>query len=344
MHIMNCPACGKRIPINSPYCPGCNTVLTEYMQEARPSKHRFGRAGIIVAAILAAILVVTAGCIGYLNNAGSATANTSTADTDAADTDTSSPVGVYRGDDGNILVLNDDGLAYYYCSLIEYTELECPWEYKNGRLTVQFSKMHCLAYYDTDKDDFSEILLKADSMNWNAELFKKINVSPDEYLDRKAESNDPRVSVNHDGTMSFELDGISFTVPKQYWIPPSISELGEDAVAFLDADIDSDFTSVLLFCVDAAPAEEGFPARFLNGAVKGYDSEVSIAGRDATTCDISGTFNVGFPTLSGIRQEGTFTVIPNPDGQTVLYVLMMQTKNRTFDNTGYFESILKDCR
>lgn len=134
--------------------------------------------------------------------------------------DYTNPVGVYRGDDGNILVLNNNGLAYYYCSDIEFIELELPWKYSEGRLDVYFSKFHCDAYATIEKNDFSEILLRANSENWNAELFKRINVNPEDYTERAVESYDPSVTVNPDGTMSYTLDGYHLYNPKTVQEPP----------------------------------------------------------------------------------------------------------------------------
>ncbi len=360
MHIMNCPVCGKRIPINSPQCPECNINLTEYSQDNNYSKPRFGKRSVLLIVILMVFLLIIDVGIYYMNNIANTSSespiaeesrlsdsspNTSTTpstEPTLVPTDTSGPVGVYRGNDGNILVLNEDGFAYYYCSDIEYTELKCPWEYKDGRLNIQFYKMHCVAYSDIDKENFSEILLRADSQNWNDELLKRLNVSPDTYLDRKVESCNPSVTVNSDGSMFFVLDGVAFTVPKQYWTPPDSVELGENVVEFVDADIDSDYVSVLFFYKDDSPAEENFPSRFLNGVKTNNKSNIDVAGRNATTCDIKGTFNTGFPTLSGIPQTGTFTTIPNPDGESVLYVLMLQTENRDLDNSDSFTDILNN--
>lgn len=251
-----------------------------------------------------------------------------------------SPVGVYSGNDGNILVLDERGLAYYYCSDIEFIELELPWEYTDGRLSIQFCKLHCLAYADITTNDFSEILLRADSLNWNAELFKRINISPKDYIGRAVESYDSSVTVNSDGSMSFTLDNVAFTIPKQFRNPPNVMEIGTNATAFVDNDIDTDYVSMLLFYQDSEPAEESFPNRFLGNVEQAPLTETTVAGRSSKTCSIKGTLNSGFPTLSGIKQTGTFTIISSPDEKSVLYVLMLQTENRAHDNSEAFKEIL----
>lgn len=375
---MNCPVCGKRIPFNSPQCPECHFDLTEYMQETMNKKPRNTKRVISIGALVVVMLIIGAFCINSrINNnhivkepsedtkkLSEAVTTTPTPETTVTPTpvekptptitptvtptptkapdpiEYTSPVGVYSGDDGNILVLDESGLAYYYCSDIEFTELELPWEYKDGRLTIQFCKLHCLAYADIATDDFSEMLLRADSLNWNAELFKRINVKPEDYIGRAVESYDSSVTVNPDGSMSFALDGITFAIPKQFRNPPNATEIAPTATAFVDNDIDADYASLLLFYQDREPVEETFPDRFLENVEQGPLTETTIAGRSSKTCPVKGSLNTGFPTLSGIRLSGTLTIISNPNGKSVLYALMLQTENRTHDNSETFKEIL----
>lgn len=371
---MNCPICGKRIPFNSPQCPECGFDLTEYTQETYVKKPRnLKRIISIIALALIVLVLIDVGINMWINTGHKvetasidvdtftpistaipgATVTPVLTETPAPSptatpsptaivepVDYTDPVGVYRGDDGNVLVLNDDGLAYYYCEDIEFTELELPWEYKDGRLDVYFSKMHCDAYATMEKDDFSEILLRAESENWNAELFKRINVKPEDYIGRAVESYDSAVTVNSDGSMSYTLDGITFTVPKQFRNPPNVTELGPNATTFIDNDVDTDYISAILFYQDSAPAEEDFPSRFLENIEMGKQTETTVAGRSAKTCSVKGSFNTGFPTMSGMRQAGTLTIISNPDSKNVVYVLMLQAENRPFDNTEAFKKIL----
>lgn len=381
MHLMNCPVCGKRIPFNSPHCPECGFDLTEYAQEPSNKKPRkIKRIISIVALSMIVLVIIDIGINLWVNtghkvempsvdtnNVSSIITPVPTSIMAVADTpvptetptptptatpsptatpepvDYTNPVGVYSGNDGNILVLNGDGLAYYYCIDIEFTELELPWKYEDGRLDVYFSKMHCDAYAIVEKDDFSEIILRADSQNWNAELFNRINVKPEDYIGRAVESYDPEVTVNSDGTMSYTLDGVTFKIPKQFRNPPNVTVLGNNATSFVDNDVDTDFISVLLFYRDKAPAEESFPNRFLENVEMEKQTDTTIAGRSAKTRVIRGSFNTGFPSMSGIRQVGTLTIITNPNEKSILYVLMLQTENRFFDNTEAFREILNSA-
>lgn len=133
---------------------------------------------------------------------------------------------------------------------------------------------------------------------------------------------------------------ITYTIPKQFRNPPNVTDLGDYATSFVDNDVDTDYISLLLFYQDKAPAEENFPSRFLENVEMGKEVNTIIAGRSAKTCAIKGSLNTGFPTLSGIRQVGTLTIITNPDSKNVVYILMLQTENRVIDNTDAFKSIL----
>ena len=349
MHLMNCPSCGKRIPFNSPHCPECGLDLTEYTLEPTNKKPRSLKRIISILAIAMTVLVLVDIGInlwikaGYRVEAPFVDKDAITPTPTPEPIDYTNPVGVYSGNDGSILVLNGDGLAYYYCEDIEFTELALPWKYEDGRLDVYFSKMHCDAYAIVEKDDFSEIILRADSQNWNAELFSRLNVKPEDYIGRAVESYNPEVTVNSDGTMSYTLDGVTFKIPKQFRNPPNVTVLGNNATTFVDNDVDTDFISVLLFYRDKAPAEESFLNRFLENVEMEKQTDTNIAGRSAKTRVIRGSFNTGFPSMSGIRQVGTLTIITNPNEKSILYVLMLQTENRFIDNTEAFKEILNSA-
>lgn len=384
MHLMNCPVCGKRIPFNSPHCQECDLDLTEYIHDTNSKKRGLGKRIISIIAIAMIILVMVDIGINLWSNTGhkvelpSVDADPSSTDLTYTPTttakqydpespdvseaqiisdvptpsrtpthvpnDVSNPVGVYNGNDGNVLVLNDNGLAYYYCSDIEFTELELPWVYSDDKLSVQFSKLHCNPSAIIDGDDFSNFTLRLDSENWDDESFTRINVDPNEYIKRKVFSYVSSVNVNSDGSLSFSLDNLMFTVPKQYRNPPNITELGENAISFVDNDVDSDYISTLLFYQDNMPIEDDFYNRFLEEAETQNQSDIIIAGHQAKSYTITGVFNTGFPTLSGIRQTGFYTVIPNPSNNTVVYILMLQTENRSIDNSELFSQIISECK
>ncbi len=423
---MNCPVCGRRIPFNSPACPGCYCDLTEYMQKDNVPAHRLGPRVIVCLIAGSVFILICAAMILTLNlaktgdetadvsetfslqedslslseepaeapapseTAGSEEAHASAAQLSqtapsapaasqsaaasltltAAPTampsptvakteedntafvasssektpDERSPVGVYISDEGNTLVLDDDGLAYYYCKLIDCSEPARPWSYKDGRLEVQFGKMHCLAYADIKDDDFSEIRLEADSLNWDAESFNRMKVDTKTYLKREFESHDPAVKVNRDGTMTFSLDGLSFSVPEQFRDTEDDFDFNNNAVAFAENDVDTDYVCSLLFYRDDGPIEDGFASRFLNNVKLGKSSKTTIAGREAVTRSFEGTLNTGFFSLIGIPQRGILTVITDPSGKSFLYVMMFQTPDRPIDNTEVFKKILSECK
>ena len=257
MHLMYCPVCGKRIPFNAPQCPECGFDLSEYTDgEVEKKPRHIKRIISIIALIMIGLILVDVGINVWLNTGKTIELPLASSLSDA--------VGVYTGDDGDTLVITDTGLAYYFCSSIEFTELECPCNYKDGILSVEFSKMHCLAYANIDNNDFSEILLRSDSKNWNPELFSRVNVSPSDYLKRNVESNDTLVSVEHDGSMTFTLDGLTFSIPKQFRDVEGDFDDDINTVSFVEVDVDSDYTSSLLFYRGDYPPVDDFPNRFMN--------------------------------------------------------------------------------
>ena len=71
--------------------------------------------------------------------------------------------------------------------------------------SIRFSKMHCTVTATRADDSFFELIFRSDSINWNTEVFTRINLDPDTYINRKAESYDPAVTVLHDGQMTFDF-------------------------------------------------------------------------------------------------------------------------------------------
>lgn len=112
--------------------------------------------------------------------------------------------GVYTGDDHEALVLDTDGMAYYYCIQKQYTDLQCPWYVEDDRVYIALARLHCTIYADINAD---ELIFKSDRINWNPEVFTKVNVSPEEYLTRKLTTYDPKGTLNIDGTITYQNEG-----------------------------------------------------------------------------------------------------------------------------------------
>lgn len=269
------------------------------------------------------------------------------------DKNEASPVGVYNGNDNGMLVLHANGYAYYYCSQPEFTELECPWTYSDETVSIEFSKMHCTVTARKIDKDFSELIFKADSLNWNTEVFTRMNLDPDEYINRYIAAYDPAVTILRDGSMRFELNGIYFTIPKMYQDREDEFDEREDALLFLDTNSDFDYVSALLFYrrknyneINGRKIYEeinqdlavNFIGSFLNNPAAVSAGECSVAGYPGQSFDISGNFNNGFRATYGAPCSGKLYIIPNGDAN--LFVFMIQSDGRGLDASGIYEEII----
>ncbi len=267
----------------------------------------------------------------------------------------SSPVGVFTGDDSDILVLAEDGLAYYYCDNPTFTDLCCPYTYTEGLLSIDLAKLHCTVFSEITNDDFSELLLRSDSGNWNAELFKKISAKPKDYLTRTVSTHNPSVTVASDGTMHFELDGMEFYVPKYYCdFYDEASDTTDNGLYFINVDSEQGFISDLVFYSEdltwtgindqqsAARDAQDFCERFFEEVRLDRFVSASVAGHESYICDVSGTYNKGFQKLSGIPASGKLAVILDEQNNTITYLLFTQTENSVLDYSSDFDLVLSE--
>ncbi len=268
---------------------------------------------------------------------------------------TASPVGVYTGNDLEILVIDDTGLAYYYCIEPQFTELECPWRLENNRLAIDFARMHCTVYANLKDTDGSELILQSDSMNWNTEVFSKIDLKPSEYIERKVELHDPKATLNADGSIDYVMQDINFNIPKTFIDYEDDFDKTEDMSAFIETDVDDQFTSGLLFVKYPVPVTRiDFDRRYssifklfndglLNESSITGINEATVAGYHSYTADVNGRFNKGFSILSGLRVSGKATLIHIPDTNTLVYTALFQTDSRKYDSIPSFEEMLENA-
>ena len=262
------------------------------------------------------------------------------------------PVGVYTGNDLEVLVIDDDGLAYYYCISPEFTELECPWRLENDRLIIEFSRMHCTVYADLKKDDNRELILRSDSKNWNTEVFSKIDLAPSDYIGRTVELHNPNAALNSDGSINYINQGIEFTIPKTFIDLEDDFDKTEEIAAFIESDADTFFSSGMFFfgCPFSAARnefDEGssdifdyFNISFLSESTVSGMEETTIAGYHSYTADISGRFNKGFGPLSGRKVTGKAAVILNTEAETIIYTALFQTDSKIYNSIPAFMEML----
>ena len=383
MKLTNCPVCGKRIPADAENCPECGFEIRTYLHGsaektvASPDVPARSRKRFLIAAA-AIVLCAAAGilCCIFVRFSGSAAYDTALLSQDPLPESSSneafsqdhtaaptSPVGVYSGNDNEILVLQENGLACYYCVMPEYIELSCPWsqDTEEHTVSIELAKLHCtitakLPETGLSASEPSELIFRSESSNWNTEIFTRIDLSPEDYISRRISSNDPAVSVEADGSMTFSVEGITFTIPKWYRDPADDFDTMKNALSFIDNDLQTDYASSILFFSDDCNADSlsrsesdalaaAFAGRFLQTpAVSPAKAQSEIGGLPAFVYEISGLYNTGFQGFSGSSCSGLLTLVFIPQTQRILYVQMLYTDNRGYDPMPEYHQILTEAR
>lgn len=257
-----------------------------------------------------------------------------------------SPVGAYVGNDDEILVIDKSGLAYYYCYSVEYTELECPWEVNDGVFSIYFSKMHCTATADISKG-CNELILKSESRSWNSEVFDKISDSVEGYI-KQPPSASENITVSADGTMFFQVNGMYFTVPKQFI---DLSRAMPGIYAFADVVSDENYCAGLLFAymdfIDNTTLPdrysshaEKFAGSFMTNVQTGYPHIVTINNIVSYCINVSGLLNEDFDKLENDIYSGQIYIIPSDNDKGAIYVMMIQTIAKHQDDQSVFNDII----
>ena len=266
--------------------------------------------------------------------------------------DVTKAVGVYTGNDLEVLVLDDTGMAYYYCINSEFTELECPWHQEGDRIIIDFARLHCRVYADVKDNDYSELILRSNSHNWNTEVFDKIALEPDDYIGRTIETNDKNATMNSDGTLLYVNQGVAFTIPKSFIDFDDEFDEMDNSSAFLEIDADNNYAAGLLFYgydgwnkmendKDKVKDQmEKFMGRFMHEVDVSDMSEITVAGFPAYTFNISGRYNRNFGPMSGREVRGRSAVILNESSKSELYVSALQIESRIYDISPVFEYML----
>lgn len=366
MKLINCPVCGTRCSADIEKCPECGFEIKEYFSEnkhPKPAKRNFSALaiGIVLLALTTIIIVsiATQRKISSLKHTETTesldelfpTSESTSEATNITTSDNSNidVSGVYSGDDHEILVLNSDGLAYYYCVSIEFTELQCPWYVKDGNVYIDFSRLHCTV---VAKANEKELLFKSDSANWNTELFTRLDVEPEQYLTKGLSTNDENAKLNPDGTLTYTLDGITYTLPKSFIDMEDDFDTMEDTSAFIDQDVQSNYLSTALFqkisgnqlnSESAKDALTAFVSGFYNDITVSECTITEVAGHQGYISNVTGYLNQGFSRLQNYEITGFVIVFYNEKTHNNNFIMMVQSANRSIDNTDAFGGILKSA-
>ncbi len=364
MKLINCPVCGTRCSADTEKCPECGFEIKEYFSDKKQPQPKKKNVSALIAGIALLVFVIVLVIsltaqkkIGNLKHteptesldelfpsSESATVTSSTNTTDSSGINVS---GVYSGDDHEILVLNSDGLAYYYCVSIEFTELQCPWYVKDGNVYIDFSRLHCTV---EAKVDDKELLFKSDSANWNTELFTRLDVSPKQYLTKKLSTHDKNATLNYDGTLSYTLDGITYTLPKSFIDLEDDFDTMENTSAFIDQDVQHNYLSSIVFqklsgkSLDEESSKDAittFVSSFYNDITVSDCTATKVAGHNGYISEIGGYLNKGFSRLENYEINGFVVVFYNEKTSNDNFIMMVQSSNRDIDNTDIFGEILR---
>lgn len=377
MLLINCPQCGKRISADADFCPDCGFNLRKYMN-AKPEQHRTSGGGLLKIACAVMLFVAVSLAVFALivrhgdvtetaasapdsspaevvaaddtnSNASSDfklhdSVNASDADSHpASDIDISSAVGVYRGDEGNMLVLRSNGLANYYCYDIAYTDINCSWELRDGQILIRLDKLRCTVTAAAD-GDIDRLTFVSDSQNWQTEEFDRVDVDPEEYIKRRVMSYDSNVKVQDDGAMRCSLGGLSFTVPKYFCDIKDELDENTDITTFVSVDVDNDYAATLTFYADktsysrtlsqekASSLAERFSAMFYADTAVAEGSKITVAGMPAYIFSFDAYYNQNYYAHTGYKIEGYIAVICNSSAKSMVYAMLEQHSGRNIDD------------
>ena len=344
MKLVNCPICGCRCSAENFKCPECDFNIKEYFNASSKKSFSFNKKLFILPVIIVLLMVAFLFSALYLltrykstsTNTNSATSDSTTSSELNNTNSNANIVGVYSGDDHEILVINDDNLAYYYCADKSYTELQCPWYIKDDKIYIEFSRLHCTVSASLNTD---ELILKAEPMNinWNSEVFTKIYVSPSDYLERQVTPYDINATQNADGTMTLLFDDMSYIIPKEFIDLEDEFDDDTNCSMFINTDAQNDYVGTLVFYCESKSLSANdidetmaatFTSRFLNGSTAAYYQSIQVNGFDASIFSVSGNLNEDFTLSEGIEFTGFLVAIDNTSNNNVDYIMLVESGNR----------------
>lgn len=262
------------------------------------------------------------------------------------------PVGVYEGNDKEKLVIAADGLAYYYCYDVTFTELQCPWTLENNILTITLSVMHCDITADTS-NGYDELIFKSDSLNWNTEVFERTELKVEDCIQDPPPIMENFVFFMENGQKQVAIDRILFTIPKYYRplmdnFPTTISFMDDDIHSYTaEGSFVSTISFVLMsnapweaFAKDPLETTRAYMSSYMSTIQMGESEKVSVAGRESYMVSFSGLYNEGFSKFANYINEGYLLIIPKKDGNGVLFVQMTQAAGKWRDNDADFHKFV----
>lgn len=94
-------------------------------------------------------------------------------------------------------------------TLPEATDLNCPWSFENGEVSLYLPKLHCTIHASVS-DDSANLYFTANNLSWNDENFTRTDSLPSLIRRNAFTSYDTRVSVQEDGTRLLRMGSFVF--------------------------------------------------------------------------------------------------------------------------------------
>ena len=259
--------------------------------------------------------------------------------------------GSYEGNTNGGLTFFPDGTAVYFCEESSYSEIQCPWRFEDGILTVRLEKIACDIYAVVENEDFSTLLFSSDSTNWTAETFKKL---PDINYDYERSALKPYkkyLTVNEDGSTCLELKGCQFNIPKKYYSPMLFSKISLlPFPVMMSMNELTQPTNVLLFSPNVIVSNEKLLSNlsayagticlpFFDDVKTGSDFHERIGDIDLYRVELNGTLNDGFNVLADENVSGYCVFIL--DGDDSIFALLLRMEHQDADTFEELYSIVK---
>lgn len=188
-------------------------------------------------------------------------------------------------------------------TLPEATDLNCPWSFENGEVSLYLPKLHCTIHASVS-DDSADLYFTANNLSWNDENFTRTDSLPSLIRRNAFTSYDTSVSVQEDGTRLLRMGSFVFPLPPQYIDFQGQDDTEELLSTFVSVDVQNDYYSILAFCQNpgfsSSLQKSSFPSlanstlsSWYEDLILGDCSETAVAGLTAYCCQLPGIENRG---------------------------------------------------
>ncbi|MCI6594068.1 MAG: hypothetical protein MSJ87_02280 [Firmicutes bacterium] len=236
-------------------------------------------------------------------------------------------------------------------TLPEATDLNCPWSFENGEVSLYLPKLHCTIHASVS-DDSADLYFTANNLSWNDENFTRTDSLPSLIRRNAFTSYDTSVSVQENGTRLLRMGSFVFPLPPQYIDFQGQEDTEELLSTFVSVDVQNDYYSILAFCQNpgfsSSLQKSSFPSQanstlssWYEDLILGDCSETAVAGLTAYCCHFTGKNNAYFSILRSEAMEGTITSLYDDANHKVISVVFAQTGDGALDERPDYQNMLE---